>query len=72
MPDGKPPPGRDDAAFKRLATQLSVQMPTDYEEALAVLGFLRDLIDWEADLVRPHRVNAADTRDVLVAFPRPA
>lgn len=72
MPDCRAPPDRDEAALKRLATQLSVQLPTDYGEAVQVMTYLRDLVDWQADLVRPQRVNAPEMRDVLIAFPRPA
>jgi len=37
----------DNYRLKRLAQQISVQLPEDKMEALAVLAFVKALIEWE-------------------------
>lgn len=71
MPEPTAVVALDCPALKRLAVQISLQLPADHAEALAVLGYMRDIADWEAGLVRPARVHPEETGAVL-AFSRPA
>jgi hypothetical protein len=43
-------------SLKRLAEQLSMQLPDDKGEALLVVEFMRELVNWE---------HAADAAEVL-------
>jgi hypothetical protein len=68
MPDRKataPPPPIDQAAMKRLAVQQSIQLPTDYAEAMAVLGHMMDIVKWQAGLVAPSPVQKEDHETVI-------
>jgi hypothetical protein len=49
-----------DARLRRFALQIAVQLPEDKKEALRVLGYMRELIDWQDDSVAkpaPHIVS---------------
>lgn len=71
MPEPDRVPAHADASLKRLAMQLSMQLPEDHRTAMAVLSFMRDIVDWEADLVRPSRVFGAEPSEI-VPFPKRA
>jgi hypothetical protein len=43
----------DESDMKTLAMQQCLQLPTDYDEAMAVLGYMRDIVMWKAGLVGP-------------------
>ena len=43
---------QDDARLKRYAFQIAIQLPESKEEALRVLEYARDLIDWQNEAVK--------------------
>ena len=42
---------KDDARLKRHAIQIATQLPENREEALRVLDYARELVDWEDETV---------------------
>lgn len=40
---------RDDGALRRYAIQIAQQLPENKEDALALLRYIRELVDWEHD-----------------------
>lgn len=68
MPDRKataPPPPINQEEMKRLAVQQSIQLPRDYAEAMAVLGYMVDIVKWQAGLVAPSPVQKDDHETVI-------
>jgi hypothetical protein len=58
----------DQGAMKRIAIQQSIMLPTDYAEAMAVLGHMRDIVMWQAGLVGPAPVAQGETEAVVVGI----
>jgi hypothetical protein len=60
----------DPEAMKRLAIQQSIQLPRDYAEAMAVLGYMTDIVKWQAGLVAPSPVRKDDHETVVSLTPQ--
>lgn len=56
--------------LKALALQLAAQLPQDHDEALLVIGYLKELIEWGAG----HSLSTTPEKPqecAVVRFPRP-
>jgi len=50
MPRKDPPKTTDDAALKRLAMGLFLQVPTDLDEADQVIAYMQELVKWHRNM----------------------